>query len=152
MNNERYYWLCSYPLKNGSIVIPGNWGRIVGLYNESFGNQMIKLREIVFERIRNTSYGEKPSRLNCNYLCKSVEDIRQFKIETNRFIDLIYEVEIIDKNKKTCSCSWRMANFNETDNEASFEEKAHGYWSYNGQENLEILTESEIKIIDRVNA
>jgi hypothetical protein len=43
---EKYYLACSYPLEVGSVVLPGNWGRIVGMYNTSgFGNAWVQYRD-----------------------------------------------------------------------------------------------------------
>jgi hypothetical protein len=50
--NQPYYFACSYPLEIGSVVLPGNWGRIVAMYNTlGFGNPWIQYREDVFERV-----------------------------------------------------------------------------------------------------
>ena len=56
---QEYYLLCSYILEPGSIVCPGNWGRIVGL-NKDNGYANYR-REEIFDKVRKESFSDKPS-------------------------------------------------------------------------------------------
>lgn len=147
---QKYYWLCSYPLKEGSIVSSGNWGRILSQYNQQnchFGNVA---REYIFEKVRLEKFPEKPSRLKSTFLCESLEKAKQFKQEANRVFDLIYEVEIIGNQSTIYRADWQLANFPQIFTIEIIEKQAEDYWNGNNITNAEILTENEIKVIRKL--
>lgn len=150
-NNQKYYWLCSYPLEEGSVVLPGNWGRIVNLY-KSDGPVLLHLRERIFEEVRLRSFSNLPSRMKSNFLFESLEQAKAFKNnETGRYLDILYEVEIIDHGKPQFRGDlnvfhWPPTPFflKEIDN------MAYKYWQGENIQYPEILTESPIKIISKI--
>ena len=78
-----YYWAGSYPLEIGSIVLPGNWYRIVSMYP---GHESA-MRELVFKTTRVKYFHKRPSRLSSNFLCKDEEQLKKFLQENNVTFD-----------------------------------------------------------------
>jgi len=63
----------------GSVILPGNFGRIVKLYNPSSVNFDILTRETIFEQVRQQEFQDKPSRLDCLFLLESLEQAIEYK-------------------------------------------------------------------------
>lgn len=151
MNNRKYYWLCSYILESGSIILPGNWGRMVKEYTNQ-NNLFIYYREQLFEEVRLKSYSNLPSRLTSTFLCENIESLKAFKQSTNRYFDLTYEVELLD-DKPIFETDWTYANFPEgTFKIFELEKLPYTYWKAENIVNKEILTENRIKIINKIDA
>lgn len=150
MGKVKYYWLCSYILEPGSTVLPGNWGRIVKLYTTQ-NNAYIYLREEIFERIRRENYPHLPSRMTSIFICEDLSTAKDFKRQSGRTFDILYEVELID-DKPVFTADWALLNFlPEPLPLAAFEERANLYWKAENVINKEILTESRIKIVRRID-
>ena len=126
----KYYYLCSYPLSEGSIVEKGNWGRIIqnnpnfqqlsknlrinsrsssGVIFVALQDQYI-IRELIFERVRKDEFPIAPSRLNCIFVCKTIAGAKSFKSETKRNSNLVYEVEPTDVNSRKLETDWSWIN------------------------------------------
>lgn len=151
-NDKKYYWLGGYPLENGSIVLPGNWGRIVNSYqNTSEGSVMIYLREKILEDVRVRDFPSLPSRTTSIFLCESIGNAKLFRDANGRFLDILYEVELLDKEKPLFRTDWSYLNWPSTPFFLKqFEEMAYLYWKAENIQNPEILTESRIKIIRKI--
>lgn len=105
MNDRRYFYACSYPLEPGSIVRPGNWGRILRLESITPQSSWVILREQVFEAVRAREFPNCPSRLEATFLCETVQAIQSFQQTAGRPYDLCYEVELVDAHRplhRTC--------------------------------------------------
>jgi hypothetical protein len=145
--SAKYYLGCSYPLEAGSIVLPGNWGRIVEMYNTTgFGNAWIKFREDVFEKVRRDEYPQKPSRLKSIFLCESQQSLQEFLQQTNRVLDLIYEVTLLDQGEPIHRGCLSLLDFQQREGLESFTAKARGYWSAEAVFRPEIATTSRVRI------
>jgi len=90
--NKNYFWMGSYILGSGSIIEPGNWGRMLALDVYNF----VVFKEMVFEGVRRKYYSHLPSRLNSVMLCESVDAASAFRAKCNREYDLIFKVELVD--------------------------------------------------------
>ena len=144
---SKYYLGCSYPLDAGSVVLPGNWGRIVGMYNTSgFGNAWIQFREDVFEKIRQDEYPQKPSRLKSIFLCESQQSLQEFLKLTSRGLDLMYEVTLLDPGEPIHRGCLSLLDFQQREGLASFTAKARSYWSAASVLRAEIATTSRVRI------
>jgi len=144
-----YYYSCSYTLAPVSVIQQGNWGRFCNLAS-IFQNTNL-LIEVIFENIRLREYPERPSRLNCIFLCPNVDSLRNFLNVTQRRFHLLYEVELIDNNPKMFETDWKVLPRNNV-NLAAVKEAAHKYWAPQNVRNdqKEILVESDIRIIRRL--
>jgi len=168
------YYLCSYPLREGSVVEKGNWGRIIQknpnfqLYkgmriNGRFSSGVIFvnpqdqyiIRELIFERVRKKEFPYAPSRLNCIFVCKTLEGAKNFKSESGRNLDLIYEVEPTDRpmssRKLETDWSWINSIINKSLHEV--EEVARKYWrgEIRDPRKRELLWDCGVRILHKVD-
>lgn len=145
-----YYLLCSYPLSPGSIIEPGNWGRMLNLYTPN-QNLAGAYREQIYEKIRMASFPDKPSRLECIFLCETLEEATSFRNETQRIFDIIYKVKLVDSSATIFRTDWKNIGFNPPENTHSLEIKAREYWGHSGSDDIqhvEILTLSKVETIE----
>lgn len=82
-------------LSNETLILPGNWGRILNEYVVGKSDTTFLLRETVLEHIRATEFPEKPSRLHASFALPSLDAARFYKTYNHQF-GVIYEVEIVD--------------------------------------------------------
>src|SRR5690348_13381532 len=82
-------------LERGSIIQPGNWGRIVKAHG---WNHPAAFREAILENVRTSRIPEKPSRLECVFCFKEVQDANLFlsqNLDGFRF-SILYRVRVAD--------------------------------------------------------
>lgn len=142
-----YYYACSYLLEVGSVVKPGNWGRMIKNYTPRVGNPWILIREMAYEEIREREFPEKPSRFEAIFLFTDIQVMIDFLREDNRQFDIIYEVELVDPSQPThvgCLNNTMLCN---EDNYSSLLDKARAYWAANNIQNPEFVTLSSVRII-----
>lgn len=120
------YHVCPTWLDQGSIIRPGNYGRIVrqlGQAHPRWGTEQI------LEAVRSTDYPNKPSRLSSAFGCEDAEVARVFRAR-NCLTALIYEVELVDPDAPI-----HITDFNYIQTYDQFEDLrdmnnvAHIYWS-----------------------
>lgn len=144
-----YYFCCSATLGPGSVVEPGNWGRILRLYTEQRSpNSWLLIRELVYEEVRRARYGTKPSRFEAAFVCFTEADLQQFR--AGRLLDLPYEVELLDPSANSHVADWNAAAVLNTDDIAAIERKAHSYWQASNPVKKELITESPLRIVRRL--
>lgn len=85
-----YFHVAPLILAPGSIIEPGNWGRVLGL--TAVLSQQI-YRETVLEAVRQELFPDKPSRLKSFFALESLADAIAYRNQ-NGPTNLIYEVEI----------------------------------------------------------
>lgn len=142
---------CSTPLGPGSIILPGNWGRIVGKLGFAHG---AALRELVLEDVRAREFPSLPSRLACAFAIETLEDAIAYR-NAAALVSLIYEVDFVDP----------AASHHQTDyaliapSGALNLDWARAYWrgsqaipSDGRPQRTEILTMSPLRILARIEA
>jgi hypothetical protein len=169
----KYYHLCSYPLREGSIVEKGNWGRIIQKnpnfqqlsknlrINSRFSSGVIFvdprdqyiIRELIFERVRKEEFPHAPSRLNCIFVCKTCDGAKSFKSEQGRNLDLIYEVEPTDVNSRMLETDWSLINSIINKPLHEIEENARKYWCgvIQNPDKKELLWDCGVRILHNVD-
>jgi hypothetical protein len=144
---QPYFYCCSLPLEVGSVVRPGNWGRIIRTYTpQSSPNPWLLTRELIYEMVRIQSFPQKPSRFDCLFLCLNECDLTEFRTTTNRHLDLGYEVELVNPQAQNHLGDWTLPNMQNTDNLTVFENRANLYWQGNNIVKQELVTLSPIRI------
>ncbi len=100
-NANRYFHCLPAQLAPGSILEPGNWGRIIRAYtlaqNTPPGISPVAYRELIWELVRKLVAPQKPSRLNCVFACPTEDELRVFMSERNNLTDVAYEIEAVDE-------------------------------------------------------
>jgi len=145
-----FFHLTPVKLKPGSIIEPGNWGRIIRSYRSLDGANAYNLvREQTFELVRNSHFQKKkPSRYNCVFLFESLDDASKFK-EEQRPIDILYKVEILDLTKPLHRACMTLTNISPGALVIpQYETQAKQYWKGENIKSAEILTYSDIKILE----
>lgn len=144
---QHYFYCYSLPLEVGSVIRPGNWGRILRAYTpQSSPNPWLLTRELAYELVRERSFPQKPSRFDCIFVCMSEADLNEFRSSSNRHIDLGYEVELVDPQASCHIGDWTLPNMQNTDNLPAFENKAALYWQGQNIVKPELITLSPIRI------
>ena len=120
------------PLEVGSVIRPGNWGRILRTYTpQSFPNHWLLTRELTYELVRIQNFPDKPSPFDSIFVCLSEADLNEFRNTAIRPLDLGYEVELVDPLASCHIGDWTLTNIQNTDNLSLFEERANLYWQGN---------------------
>ena len=145
---SRYFYCYSLPLEVGSVIRPGNWGRILRTYTpQSAPNHWLLTREVAYELVRVRSFPQKPSRFESIFLYLSENDLNEFRASANRGLDLGYEVELVDPSASSHLGDWTLPNMQNTDNLPVFESRATLYWQGTNIVKPELVTLSPIRII-----
>ena len=91
-------------LSVGSIIQPGNWGRVIRLSEyqaaPNTGLPTFHFREALLEISRQAHAPKKPSRLNCVFTCPTLTAAISFRDKYQR-TNLIYEVVPVDRSVVT---------------------------------------------------
>jgi hypothetical protein len=85
----------------GSVIIPGNWGRI--LKAQSWQHAQAA-KEVMLETARLRVAPEKPSRLECCFAFLSPEEADRFRPYAGFVHHVLYEVELVDPEKGFSVC------------------------------------------------
>ncbi|ACL58715.1 conserved hypothetical protein [Methylobacterium nodulans ORS 2060] len=107
----RLFYASRHYRKNGDIIHPGHYGRMIGISRHSHYHFS---REQVLERIRTRRHPQKPSRLRCVFTCPTEADIRQYVEEQmarhpSRVREPLYEVETTERNPLMHHGDWNLA-------------------------------------------
>lgn len=89
-----HFHCCPLPLGNGSVILPGNWGRTIqkmGYRHQFFG------REMLLENSRIALLENAPSRLSCVFAVPTEDAIREYRDREIKPTEYLYEIEPIDK-------------------------------------------------------
>jgi hypothetical protein len=148
----RYYFCCSYPLANGSVVEPGNWGRLLRMYNLREPQMLwLPFRESIFEAVRSQQFPSLPSRLDAFFACESEADLK--KLMLARPTDIGYEVELTDPSQpfhRGCMNEIEFPTGNMTIRLQDIQERAGRYWDGSNVTTPEIVTLSPARILRRL--
>lgn len=164
----KYFHIAATMLGDGSVVLPGNYGRNLRAYsvgpNGMQGNFYALARELIFENVRKQHYPGKVSRFEACFLFESHEDARLYghHIHTT---GVIYEASIINQDAKIHRGDFSMFQDSTLQQQTSFmslhEVQARDYWANTpqmsmgadgvgiprwGAETAEILTDSPIRL------
>jgi hypothetical protein len=157
-----FYFFASLRLAPGSVVFPGNWGRMLRRYENDtaipgnlFGNSWILAREMRFEVIRLKHFPDKPSRLDCAFCCYTIDEARAYQ---NGGADrpkvlLLHRVELVDPSLPSHTATIELVNFPPPN--TSFldvtEQRAMAYWGGAMQGTRELLTLSPLRIVENID-
>lgn len=92
-NSKRtYFHLAGIRLEPGSVIMPGNWGRVI----RAIGwNHSHALREYALEQARQARFAHRPSRLESCFGFLSAAEATVFQQRTQGFqFHILYQVEL----------------------------------------------------------
>lgn len=116
-----FYHCASVKLGVGSIIEPGNWGRIINRFAYRHG---LYQREMVFERVRQEIRPQAPSRMEALFACASLEEARAFCSIEDVKTALIYECETLDDIANSFIAPLNAFNLKNGDHDMAFQ-----YWN-----------------------
>lgn len=93
VSEDASWWATRARLRVGSIVEPGNWGRVIRLTGTRHGSFAL---EALFELTRVEVRPSAPSRFDAIFLSPSDRHAHHFQQSQARALDLIYEVRLVD--------------------------------------------------------
>lgn len=89
-----YFHLSGAMLDQGSIIMPGNWGRIIKAVQWQHGQAF---REMALEDARVSRFPHRPSRLESSFVCPTEQEARDFRSNINGFQNhILYQVALCD--------------------------------------------------------
>ena len=150
-------------LEKGSVILPGNWGRVV----RDFGwHHSAAVREMSLEAARMRLHPDFPSRLDVAYACPCPEAAKAFRDAAlmqgpnNAYsLHLAYRVSLVDPTASTVLCSW--SDVSPIPGSQLSPNWADRYWEtaarlnlesdLSGFENMEVLTMSPLRIVERID-
>ena len=153
---KSYYHIAPILLEPGSIIIPGNYGRIINLIGIS---HPLYSREMLLEYVRVKNFSHKPSRFTSCFLCLDLDEAK-FYHHLQNATSLLYEVAIINTSANFhIGCYNMLPAVNCAGVQGNPELIANNYWNGNiikvqGHDNYncnELVIESSLKIISRIN-
>lgn len=97
------YFSCSLMLEPGSVIRPGNWGRIVRIVGTRHTEWQ---RETILERVRQAEFSTLPSRFDCSFV---IDDLAEAQYYSARHgpISLLYQVTLIDEGASFHVADWK---------------------------------------------
>lgn len=152
-----YFHAATVQLRPGSVIDPGNYGRMLRFYRNDGSNQGWKLAtEMAFEAHRASSFPALPSRLDACFAFVDLASAIAGKPRLGGDWNLLYEVEMADEGASThigdfdlisrCYASNPHDGFMQTVQDA-----AQSYWR--GRPGIairELLTSSGLRVIRRI--
>ena len=94
----------------GSIVEPGNWGRVLRAHG---WNHAQAFREMALESARVSRFSHCPSRLESGFAFVRLDDARAFQQTVNGFrTHILYRVRLTDRDAATGITDWELCEAN----------------------------------------
>ncbi|ODP31554.1 hypothetical protein [Pandoraea sp. ISTKB] len=153
-NAENFFHLCSTKLGVGSLIEPGNYGRIMRLYmaDANVGSAWKVAAEQTLELERIKHFGAKPSRFESSFAFLSRSDALAQRGALGGNVCMLYEVELENPEAPRhigifdlVSAAYRAHP--EQPFLPRVEETARQYWSGQGEGTRELLTTSRLRIV-----
>jgi len=151
---KTFFHAVSLPLAPGSVIEPGNWGRMLKTYlaNQNDGTL---LRETIFEQVRHQHFPHLPSRLNCIFLCEVVEGLFNFLSTCGRIHDIPYEVTLEQEETEPFRTSHHLPSPNGPLLDG-LDEQARRYWQGTNRNSpetrIEMLVTSPVRVVRRLGS
>ena len=149
-----FFHLGALRLGVGSVIMPGNWGRL--LRHHGCAHKLFS-RERILEEVRLASFPSKPSRLGAIFGCESLEDIRTFRMRTNRLSDVVYKVVPVTEEYSAHRGDWDAVSIIPGLNDTQID-AAHYYWSSQAvprvdgemSGNFELIVDCPVKVVEEI--
>ena len=149
-----YFHSAPLLLDVGSVIQPGNWGRILNAYRRpNNGSPWLIAREMAFETIRASKYQNLPSRLSCAFVFESLDDANQYQGQFTPW-NALYEVEMTDVNAPRHRGAFNLIELPPEGVEflPVTVQRAEQYWSGSQIQVPEIITKSSLRILQMVSS
>jgi hypothetical protein len=106
--NVSYFHLSGAMLEIGSIITPGNWGRVLRHYG---WRHQESLKEMALEYARQVRFSHRPSRLDCAFVFLTAPEARDFRARVSPFNShVLYRVTLIDPGARSHITDTRLSS------------------------------------------
>jgi hypothetical protein len=145
-----WYYTISAMLGEGSIIEPGNWGRMLRMKQEWGAEDRDKWScEMTYDEARKLFAPNAVSRLNALFACPTRADAEAFV--QLRKTDLIYEVEPTKEVETATVLNWSLFKFPRGPNQVSqWMGDAQIYWTTIPTGSRELLCDIPVRVIKRL--
>lgn len=105
MTDAHAFHFNSTGLAPGSVILPGNWGRIILKAKQQHD---LWTRENALETVRATEFPALPSRLQCAFFFERLEDAAIYaQTDFSRYVTMLaYKVRLLDPNAPRHHADW----------------------------------------------
>jgi hypothetical protein len=139
----KFFHVAPILLGPGSVILPGNWGRILRTYLQA--NDVL-FREHVLEEVRKSKYPEKPSRFSAIFLLETMEEALWFKNNLAN-TSLVYEVEAETKDAVIHRGNYTKVGPVKQPMLDSMPKYAEEYWSSVPTERIEVVFPNHVTVV-----
>ena len=146
-----YFHCAPQPLGIGSIIEPGNWGRIIRLYEPD--NKVVSvqaLNEACLEYARRLHAPTAPSRLDCVFALPDIDSAKNYAFRHSPR-NIIYEIEPMDRNAAMHIGDYEVSIEPHTDRyfDKIFD-RGLRYWTTENPSYPEVLFACPIRVISQI--
>jgi hypothetical protein len=149
MATQTYFHCAGAILEAGSVIGPGNWGRMLRMYEQA-PNQGLPtnhFREALLELARQVHAPTKPSRLNALFAVPSLPEAVAFRNKYQR-TNLIYEVVPTVDRPGIHFGDYELAIANYPPRYfQSMMDQARDYWAVAPTQNIEVLLDCSVRVV-----
>ncbi|HZV61489.1 MAG TPA: hypothetical protein VFF75_03660 [Methylophilaceae bacterium] len=151
-----YFHVAPIKLSKGSVIEPGNYGRIINQYVLNSGvpaNGYTLARETLLESVRATKYVDKPSRLTSAFVFDDPHvAVQQVQNGVLQNTSIVYRVKILNERGGMHRAGFNLINFppEGTTFRPYYLSVAEKYWQGEAIEIAEMLVDSPLEIIEVV--
>lgn len=144
----KYYHYAPIPLAAGSIIEPGNWGRLTLQERDP-----LPLLDLSYEYARCLYNPSAPSRLECCFVFPSLQAAEEFsRANTGHQRNILYEVSPVNLGALIYKTKWNLFGLNKADNINILKQSISDYWNFD-QKNPdcnEVLIGGAIRIAGKI--
>ncbi|WP_313207302.1 DUF2441 domain-containing protein [Stenotrophomonas sp.] len=146
----RFFHCAPVSLDVGSVILPGDWGRVLRGYCPDSINGLL-YRETVLEHVRHQEFQDLPSRLDCVFLLESERDLMSY-MQAYARTSIGYEVEVDVVGKVVHRGSWSITLGPHDRAMEATARLAHSYWRGEGiiAGQTEVLVHAPITVARRL--
>ena len=94
-----FFHMASVLLAPGSVIEPGNYGRMLRAYKAGFSDPWRLVTELVFEQVRKTTRPNAVSRLGACFVFEDHPTAHNHRDRLGDDLVVIYEVELVDETR-----------------------------------------------------
>ena len=99
-----FFHLSGAILENGSVISPGNWGRIIRQLGWQHGRSVF---EVALDDQRLRNFADLPSRLEASFFFDDVGEARFYRNVQNLHTHVLYEVDLLNPAATQHRTDWR---------------------------------------------
>ena len=149
-----YFHIAPLSLSVGSVIEPGNWGRVLNCYTinpQAADDAWLLAREMAFEAVRGATFPHLPSRLSCAFVFEERTHAEQHAAQFSPW-HFLYEVELVAPTALQHRAGFNFLSWPPTGTRFISEimQRAIPYWSGQGIQVPEVITMSGLRILARI--